>query len=330
MKKKIKNILITGGAGFIGSHLIELLLKKKYNIFVIDNLSTGRIENINKFLKKIKFLKADISVIGKWTEMIKKVDIVFHLAALADIVPSIQNPKKYFKANVIGTHNILDQCVKYKIQRVIYTASSSCYGIPKRYPTDEAETTNPQYPYALTKKLGEDLLIHYGKIFKIKVSSLRLFNVYGPRSRTSGTYGAMFGVFLKQKLSKKPLTIIGDGKQKRDFTYVTDVVNALYKCIKYNCNEKIFNIGAGTPISINKISDLLKCKKVYIPKRPGEPKITQSNSKLAEKELNWKANINIVTGIKLILKDINYWKKAPLWDPEKIKIATKDWFKYLS
>jgi UDP-glucose 4-epimerase len=330
MRKKYKNILVTGGAGFIGSHLVELLLKKKYNIFVIDNLSTGRKENIEKFASKIKFLNADISVIGRWTNIMKKIDIVYHLAALADIVPSIQNPNKYFKANVVGTQNILDQCIKNNVKKVIYTASSSCYGIPNNYPTKETEIIDPKYPYALTKKIGEDLLIHYNKIFKLKTVSLRLFNVYGTKSRTSGTYGAMFGVFLKQKLSNIPLTIVGTGRQKRDFTYVKDVVNALFKCIKYNCKKKIINIGTGDPISINKIAELLKSKKIYIPKRPGEPEITQANVNLARKELKWKAKIKIGTGIKLILKDINYWKKAPLWTPNKIKIATKDWFKYLS
>ncbi len=323
------NILITGGAGFIGSHLVEKLLKKEHNVFVIDNLSTGRIQNLNKFKKKIKFYEYDLSRKGKWQKILKKIDVVFHLAALADIVPSIQNPEKYFNANVIGTKNLIEACINYKIKKIVYSASSSCYGIPKKYPTSESEIIDPKYPYALTKRIGEEILLHYGGLYKIKVISLRLFNVYGTRSRTSGTYGAMFGVFLKQILSNKPLTVVGNGRQSRDFTYVLDVVNAFMKCLIYKGDKKIFNIGTGKPISVNKIVNLLKGKKINIPKRPGEPFITHANAKLAFRELKWKYKINIEQGIKLVLKDIKYWKNAPLWTPEKIKLATLDWFKYL-
>jgi UDP-glucose 4-epimerase len=322
------NILITGGAGFIGSHLTEFLLKKKYNITVIDNLSTGRLQNIKKFLNQIKFYKHDLEK-NNWKKLLKNQDVVFHLAALADIVPSIINPEKYFNANVVGTKNLIEACLESNVKRVIYSASSSCYGIPKNYPTDEKQDIDPKYPYALTKRIGEELLLHYGKIYKIKVISLRLFNVYGTRSRTSGTYGAMFGVFLRQKISKVPLTVVGNGKQTRDFTYVTDVVEAFYKAIFYNGNLSIFNIGTGHPVSINRIVKLLDCKKISIPKRPGEPQITHANVSLAKRELKWQYKIEIDEGINKILKEIKYWKNAPLWDAKKIKLATKEWFKYL-
>ena len=323
------NILVTGGAGFIGSHLVGFLLSKKHKVVVVDNLSTGRLENINQFISKITFINEDLSKKGIWIKALKKIDVVFHLAALADIVPSIKNPDTYFNTNVVGTKNLIENCIKYNVKKVIYSASSSCYGIPKKYPTDEYEKINPQYPYALTKRIGEEILLHYGDLYNIKVISLRLFNVYGTKSRTSGTYGAMFGVFLKQKLSNKPLTVVGNGTQKRDFTYVTDIVQAFYKCIAYKGRFKVFNIGTGNPISINKIVNLLESKKISIPKRPGEPEITHANIKLAKKELKWRYKINIEKGIKLLLKEIDYWKKAPLWNPNNIKIATKDWFKYL-
>ena len=323
------NILVTGGAGFIGSHLVEQLLKKKHKISVIDNLSTGRIENLQNFKDRIKFYRFDLSKKGKWEKILKKTDVVFHLAALADIVPSIQNPDKYFNANVVATKNLVESCIKNKVKKIIYSASSSCYGIPKKYPTPENETIDPKYPYALTKRIAEEILLHYGNIYKIKITSLRLFNVYGTRSRTSGTYGAMFGVFLKQKLANSPLTVVGNGNQTRDFTYVTDVANAFIQCIKYKGKKKIFNIGTGKPVSINKIVEILNCKKIHIPRRPGEPSITHANILLAQRELNWKYKINIREGINLILKDIEYWKHAPLWTASKIKLATADWFKYL-
>ena len=322
-------IIITGGAGFIGSHLAEFLINKGHNIVIIDNLSTGRLSNIKAFKNKVKFIKADISKLGKWTENFKNARVVFHLAALADIVPSIQNPTKYFDSNVIGTENITSASIKHKVKKIIYSASSSCYGIPKNYPTVETESIAPQYPYALTKNLGEQILMHYAKIYGIQVTSLRLFNVYGTRSRTSGTYGAMFGVFLAQKLKNKPLTVVGNGNQKRDFTYISDVIEAFYKAIRINKNFQIFNLGTGKPTSVNDIVKLLGCKSINIPRRPGEPDITSANINKIKKELNWKPKISIKQGTKNLLNEINYWNSAPVWTPKKIKVATKDWFKYL-
>jgi len=322
-------VVVTGGAGFIGSNLVELLLKKKWKVVVIDNLSTGNIDNIKNFKSKIKFIKSDISKIGRWSNSFRNVDIVFHLAALADIVPSIQKPTNYFKSNVTGTFNIVNVCKKYKVKKLLYSASSSCYGIPSKFPTNEKELINTQYPYALTKRLGEEIVLHWGKVYNLDVTSLRLFNVYGPKSRTSGTYGAVFGVFLAQKLNNKPYTVVGNGKQTRDFTYVSDVVNAFYMASKKKTNSKVFNVGSGKTISINKIVEILGGKKIYIPKRPGEPDCTFADIRLIKKELKWSPKINIETGIKLLINEINYWKKAPIWTKSKINKATKDWFKYL-
>ena len=321
-------ILITGGAGFIGSHLIEKLLNK-HKIIVIDNLSTGRLENIKKFLPKITFIKADISKMSDIKKYFKGIDRVFHLAALADIVPSIKNPHEYYNSNVTGTLNVLKCSEHFKVSKFLYAASSSCYGIPKKYPTDEKQAFAPQYPYALTKMMGEQLVLHWSKVYKLKYISLRLFNVYGTRSRTSGTYGAMFGVFLAQKLSNSPLTVVGNGNQTRDFTYVSDIVDAFICASRSKIYNHVFNVGSGKTISVNKIVSLLSNKKINIPKRPGEPDSTFANINKIKKLLKWKPKINIEKGVELILKDINYWSNAPVWTPKDIKIATKDWFKYL-
>ena len=204
-------------------------------------------------------------------------------SALADIVPSIQNPEKYYNSNVNGTLNLLQACKNAKVLKFLYSASSSCYGIPKKYPTTEDEKINTLYPYALTKKMGEDLIIHWSKLYNFPFISLRLFNVYGTRSRTSGTYGAMFGVFLAQKLHGKPFTIVGNGRQTRDFTYVTDVIDAFLKAAESKIVNEIFNIGSGETVSINKIIKLLGGKKVFIKKRPGEPDYAFANiSKLKD------------------------------------------------
>ncbi len=321
--------IITGGAGFIGSHIVEELLKKSKNVVVLDNLSTGRIDNLKPFLKKIKFIKCDLSKKGNWEKEFSGKCYVFHIAALADIVPSIQNPVKYFKSNVEGTLNVLQACKKAKVEKFLYSASSSCYGIPKKYPTDEKENIDTHYPYALTKKLSEDLIIHWSNLYDFPFISLRLFNVYGTRSRTSGTYGAMFGVFLAQKLHGKPYTVVGSGRQTRDFTYVTDVVGAFLKAANSNIKNEIFNVGSGETVSVNKITQILGGEKVYIKKRPGEPDCTFANINKIKKHLKWKPKINIEMGIRKVLKDINYWKKAPVWTPKKINKATKLWFKYL-
>ena len=325
----MKRILVTGGCGFIGSHLAEKLIQLGYKVTIIDNLSTGRLENIKNFKNKLNFYKVDIKDKKKIEKYFKNIDIVFHCAALADIVPSIQQPEKYYDSNVTGSLNVISSCLKYKIKKIIYTASSSCYGIPESYPTDENEKINPVYPYALTKYLGEQIIMHWSKVYKLSAISLRLFNVYGPRSRTSVTYGAMFGTFLAQKINNLPLTVVGDGKQSRDFTYISDIIDILVIASKSKIFSDIFNVGSGQSVSVNYIIKLLNGKKIKIPKRPGEPDVTFANIKKISRRLKWKPKVKIERGVKLLIKNINYWRKAPVWTPKKIEIATKDWFKYL-
>ena len=328
MKNKKKSI-VTGGLGFVGSHLAEKLVDLNHTVTIIDNFSNGKLENIKQFKKKVTIIKADISKRGVWQKKFRDNDYVFHFAALADIVPSINNPSKYFDTNVKGTLNVLEASRKYNIKKFLYAASSSSYGIPKKYPTKENEILDPKYPYSLTKKLGEDLVLHWGNVFKLNVISLRFFNIYGERSRTNGNYGAMFGVFLAQKLKGKPFTIVGNGTQKRDFTYISDVISAIIKAIKLKKSNVVLNIGSGKCYSINYIVKLLNGDIIYIPKRPGEPEITWSNINKAKKILKWKPIVSIESGIEILLKNIHLWKTAPLWNKRNINIATKNWFKYL-
>ncbi len=326
MKKKV---IVTGGAGFIGSHLVELLVKKGYKVLVIDNFETGRPDNLTKIRKKITIIKQNITNYEKIENYFRNCLYVFHLAALADIVPSIENPEKYYNTNVTGTLNILKASKKFRIKKVLYAASASCYGVVKTFPTDEKNKIMTEYPYALTKNLGEQLMTHWSKVFKISTISLRLFNVYGLRSRTTGAYGAMFGVFLAQKINKKPLTIVGNGKQSRDFTYVTDVANAFYLASKSNIFHDIFNVGTGKPTTVNYIAKKLGGEKIFIPKRPGEPDKSQADIKKIIRRLKWKPKISLDKGIKLLLQNINDWKQAPVWTPKKISVKTRKWFKYL-
>ena len=326
----MKRAIVTGGAGFIGSHISELLVKKGYKVIVIDNFATGRLENLNKLpKKKIEVVKADVANFRKIEKKFKNVEYVFHLAALADIVPSIEQPEKYFHSNVNGTLNVLRASKKYNVKKLVYAASASCYGIVKKFPTNEKEKIKTEYPYALTKNLGEKLLVHWSKVYNLSTISLRLFNVYGLRSRTTGAYGAMFGVFLAQRINNKPLTVVGNGKQTRDFTYVTDVAEAFYIAAKSKIYHDIFNVGTGKPTSVNYIAKKLGGVIVRIPKRPGEPDKSEANINKINRFLGWKPKIKIDDGIKIMLNNIKDWRKAPVWTPKKIKIKTKKWFQYL-
>ena len=212
---------------------------------VIDNLANSSLKNLKNALEspKLTFVEADISKEGEWEDTVRQADYVFHLAGLAAIVPSIENPREYFSTNVTGTLNVL-QATK-KSASLVYAASSSCYGIPDNFPTGESQLINPQYPYALTKLQGEQLVLHWGDVYKLSVKSLRLFNVYGVRSRTDSSYGAMFGIFMAQLYAGKPLTIVGDGKQSRDFIYVTDVARAFYLAALTKTENRIYNVGCG-------------------------------------------------------------------------------------
>ena len=321
--------IVTGGAGFIGSHVVDRLLTAGHNVTVIDDYSTGRPENVANVADQITIVEADIGTPGDWVGVFEDVDWVIHLAALADIVPSIQNPNGYFRANVDGTFNVLQAARAVGVKRFVYAASSSCYGIPDSYPTPETAEVRPQYPYALTKLLGEQLVMHWAQVYDLAAVSLRFFNVYGPRSRTSGNYGAMFGVFLAQKLAQQPYTVVGDGTQSRDFTYVTDIAGAVYAAAASTESGEIMNVGSGATISINRVVEFLGGEVNYVPKRPGEPDKTFADITKAKRLLGWSPEVSIEEGIVLLMENINYWRDAPVWTPESVAEATRDWFRYL-
>lgn len=323
--------IVTGGAGFIGSHLVDRLLHDGHDVIVLDNFSTGRPENLahQRGNERLQVVELDVVDKEKITPYFIGIDWVFHMAALADIVPSIQEPGKYTHSNVDGTFAVLEAARYAGVKRFMYSASSSCYGIPDTYPTSETAEIRPQYPYALTKNLGEQMVMHWGQVYKLPVISLRLFNVYGPRSRTSGTYGAVFGVFLAQKLAGKPFTVVGDGTQTRDFTYVTDVVDAFITAAAANVSNEIFNVGSGNTYSVNHLVELLGGEIVYLPKRPAEPDCTFADTRKIREAIGWQAEVSLEQGVVNILENIEYWRQAPVWTPDNIAEATKDWFRYL-
>ena len=322
--------VITGGAGFIGSHLAEAVVKLGHRVVVIDNFCTGRMKNLENIRDRIEIIEDNIETFGDWRNNFVDADWVFHLAALADIVPSIERPEDYFEVNVNGTFNVLRASKEAQVSRFIYTASSSCYGIPDEFPTLESSQIQPQYPYALTKWLGEELVLHWSKVFQLPAISLRLFNVYGPRSRTAGTYGAVFGVFLAQLLANQAFTVVGNGNQTRDFTYVSDIVDAFIAGAKSHVTSEVFNVGSGATVSVNRIVELLGGKeKVHLPKRPGEPDCTFADIAKIRRCLGWEPRIRIEEGIEQLLHKVDDWKDAPVWTPKTIEQATRGWFHHL-
>jgi len=324
--------LVTGGYGFIGSHLSEQLLKLGHEVVILDNLSCGRIENIASFVdhESLTVIHQDIADRSSIASSFEGVDWVFHMAGIADIVPSIEQPDAYFQNNVLGTLNVLQCARDAGVSRFVYAASSSSYGIPDQYPTPESSPIKPQYPYALTKYMGEELVLHWSQVYDLPAVSLRLFNVYGPRSRTTGAYGAVFGVFLAQKLNNKPFTVVGDGEQTRDFTYVTDVADAFIAAAKSDVKGEAMNVGSGHHYSINLLVKLLGGESVNIPKRPGEPDCTFADVKKITSLLNWKPSVSFEQGVQNMLDVIENWRDAPVWDSSSIEVATMSWFKYLS
>lgn len=323
--------VVTGGAGFIGSHMVDLLIAEGFEVRVIDNLVGGREENLGHLRDNsaVKLERRDIRSYSPDDSLFKGVKYVFHFAGIGDIVPSIEHPIEYMSANVLGTVHMLECARRAGVHKFVYAASSSCYGLAQ-VPTREDHPIAPQYPYALSKFQGEQACFHWHRVYRLPVNSVRIFNAYGTRSRTSGAYGAVFGVFLRQKLADKPFTVVGDGTQSRDFLYVTDVANAFHKAAVTDRVGEVYNLGAGNPQTVNRLVELLGGAVVYIPKRPGEPECTWADITKIKAELGWSPEVSFEEGVNRILQNIDYWRNAPLWEPESIAEATKTWFDYLT
>jgi UDP-glucose 4-epimerase len=323
--------IVTGGAGFIGSHMVDILAARGFTVRVIDNLVGGREANIahHAAMPGFEFLNADIRDIPADHPLFKDAEYVFHFAGIGDIVPSIEKPAEYMSVNVQGTVKMLEASRVAKVRKFVYAASSSCYGLAQ-VPTREDNPIDPKYPYALSKYQGEMAALHWCQLYKLPVNVIRIFNAYGTRSRTSGAYGAVFGVFLKQKLAGKPFTVVGDGTQTRDFLYATDVAEAFLAAAETDKIGEFWNLGAGNPQSVNRLIELLQGPVINIPKRPGEPDCTWADITKIQHDLGWAPKVSFEEGVGKIIDNIEYWREAPLWEPDSIAKATEGWFKALS
>jgi UDP-glucose 4-epimerase len=323
--------VVTGGAGFIGSHMVDLLVAEGFRVHVIDNLSGGRLLNLehHKTNPDVVFEEKDIRALEPGNPLFQDARYVFHFAGIGDIVPSVDRPIEYMSTNVLGTVHVLEAARAAGVGKFVYAASSSCYGLAEELPTTESAPIRPQYPYALSKYQGEQAVLHWGQLYRLPVNVIRIFNAYGIRSRTSGAYGAVFGVFLAQKLAGKPLTIVGDGAQSRDFLYVTDVARAFYAAAITDRAQRIYNLGAGNPQSVKYLAALLGGPSIQIPKRPGEPDCTWADISRISAELGWTQQVSFEDGVKTMIEHIDYWREAPVWNPSSIAEATKNWFAFL-
>jgi UDP-glucose 4-epimerase len=323
--------IVTGGAGFIGGHMVDLCLARGMTVRVIDNLTGGNLRNLKQHNNdpRLTIEQRDIRSYEPGDSLFADANYVFHFGGIGDLVPSIERPLEYLSVNTQGTIHMLE-CARqsHTIRKFVYAASSSCYGLAQ-VPTSEDHPIRPEHPYALSKNLGEQACFHWHKVYKLPLNSIRIFNAYGTRSRTSGVYGAVFGVFLRQKLAGKPFTVVGDGTQSRDFLYVTDVARAFLLAGETPLDGRVWNVGAGDPQSINRLVELLQGPVVHIPKRPGEPDCTWADIGRIRADLGWEPKISFAEGVGKVLADIEYWRDAPLWDPDSIAKSTSTWFAYL-
>jgi nucleoside-diphosphate-sugar epimerase len=297
--------VIVGGAGFIGSNLTDKLVNLGWDVVVIDNLSTGTVDNVNP---KVKIHIMDISdntLVDQMTSIMGNTDYVFHFAASARVQPSIVDPISFNTNNVNGTLNVLVAAKDAKVKRFIYSASSSAYGDTEIFPTPETHGTNPMSPYGLQKFIGEQYCTLFTQVYGLDTVSLRYFNVYGERMLDSGAYCTVIGVFGKLFREGKPLNITNDGGQERDFTYVGDVIEANYLAAIHTepLQGDMFNVGNGDSYSVNEIADIFETEKVYGEKRYEPFKTLADNTKLRNK-FGWEPKGNVIEWTKKYVKSL--------------------------
>lgn len=292
--------LVTGGAGFIGSNLVDALIERGDEVRVIDNLSNGKKENVNP---KAKFIVEDICNLEKIAPHFKGIDVVFHLAALPRVQFSIDYPRETNAVNVNGTLNVLIASRDAGTKRVVYSASSSAYGNNPNLPLKEEMRPVPMSSYGLQKFVGEEYARIFPIFYKLETVSLRYFNVYGPRMSAEGAYPTVIAVFLKQKSERKALTITGDGTQTRDYTHVRDVcrANILAATSPQVGKGEVMNIGAGRNFSVNQIAEMIGGSAVHIDPRI-EPHDTLADNSLAKKLIGWKPQVSMEEGIAELKK----------------------------
>lgn len=301
-------VTVFGGAGFIGSNLVDELMTQGFEVTVVDNLSEGKLDNLARWKNhpKLEFIRGDIRDRNLVNRVCDHKSWVFHLAAMSRIQPSITDPYLAFDENVMGTLNVLEACRAGGVRRVVYSASSSCFGNANEEKLAQGgalvENDPKEFgsPYSLTKYAGEEMMDLWKKLYGLSTVSLRYFNVYGPRHQETGSYATVIAIFRKQLREGQPLTVVGDGEQRRDFTFVGDVVRANMLAAMNQDASGVFNIGTGMNYSINEVAKLVGGNTTFIPKRLGEYRITRADNSRAQDVLGWKPMISLPEGLKII------------------------------
>ncbi|MGH0034796.1 MAG: NAD-dependent epimerase/dehydratase family protein [Myxococcota bacterium] len=310
--------LVTGGAGFIGSHLALRLLEGGHQAVVVDDLSAGRVDHLDRALERYGFLLRIVDLLDAdaLSDCFTGVDWVFHLAGYGDAREARRRPKRALEAHVQATLQVLECARHFRAKAFVYAASATCYGLDAPVPTPEIAPTSPCDPLAITKHLGEQLVLDWSRLYDLPAMSLRLFDVYGARAPLTPRWGPVASVFLAQRASGAPLTVAGDGAQTRDFVHVDDVTRAMILAAQQPQPGEVFNIGSGVGTSITRLAELVGGPWVSVPARPGDVRQRTADVRRAHERLDWRAEIDIEEGIQRLLHDLDAWRNAPVWTPE--------------
>lgn len=295
-------IVVFGGAGFIGSNLVDELLVQGHEVTVLDNFSEGKVENLARWRNepRLEVVRGDIRDYDLVRRVADHKEWCFHLAAMSRIQPSITNPLDAVTANYVGTANVLEACRQGGVKRVVYSASSSAYGLKNPVPNKEDMPTDCLNPYSLTKKGGEELCKLYSDLYGLSTVALRYFNVYGPRHQEEGNYATVIAIFRRQKRLNQKMTIVGDGEQRRDFTFVGDVVRANMLAAMNRDITGVINVGTNQNYSINELAKMIGGDAVNIPPRPAEARVTLADNGKAMELLGWKPQVSLVQGLEIV------------------------------
>lgn len=294
-------VVVTGGAGFIGSNLVDELLTQGHEVTVLDNFSEGSLDNLKRWKDnpKLEVVRGDVSDFNLVRRVCEAKEGLFHLAAMSRIQPSITDPVYAFQQNIMGTVNVLEACRQAGVKRVVYSASSSAYGEINQPPMVETMPTDCLNPYSLTKKVGEEIVELYRRLYGVSTVSLRYFNVYGPRQQEEGQYSTVVAIFMRQKRLGQKLTVVGDGEQRRDFTFVGDVVRANMLAFMNRDAHGVFNVGTGRNFSINEVAEIVDGETENLPPRPAEARVTLANATKSESILGWRPLVSFEQGIMI-------------------------------
>lgn len=303
------SVTVFGGAGFIGSNLVDELLVAGHEVLVVDNFSEGKMENLARWKNnpKLEVLRGDVRDFDTCRRACDHRDWVFHLAAMSRIQPSITDPLLAWHQNIIGTGNVLEACRQGEVKRVVYSASSSAYGQRNTPPLKEGMPTDCLNPYSLSKKVGEEMMEIYRKLYGLSTVSLRYFNVFGPRHQEEGSYATVIAIFRRQKRLGQPLTVVGTGEKRRDFTFVGDIVRANMLAVMNKDAVGTFNVGTGKNYSINDVADLVLDSKdhtdgsvTHIADRPAEALVTLADYSRIRETLGWQPQISLKQGLEIL------------------------------